>query len=87
MVNIKWVDLGKDLTSLARLKKEKKITMAQVLKSYRKLKVEGYFALDDLSPFLNEMRVFLTDGTKKIVRVTQKKKRKFRFLKRSHFPQ
>lgn len=74
MINIKWADLGKDLTSLARLKKEKKITMVQVLKSYRKLKVEGYFALDDPSPFLNEMRVFLTDGAKKMVRVTQKRK-------------
>lgn len=73
MVSIKWADLGKDLISLARLKKEKKITLGQILKSYKKLKVEGYFALDDPIPFLNEMRVFLVDGAKKMIKISQMK--------------
>jgi predicted ATP-grasp superfamily ATP-dependent carboligase len=68
MANIKWIDLVKDLTSLVRLKRDKKITLCQVIKSFHKLKVEGYFAPDDPLPFLSEMVIFVEGGIRKFFR-------------------
>jgi predicted ATP-grasp superfamily ATP-dependent carboligase len=68
MVNIKWADMSKDLTSLARLRRDKKITWRQAINSYCKLKVEGYFAVDDPVPFVTEMFAFVEGGMRRIFR-------------------
>jgi predicted ATP-grasp superfamily ATP-dependent carboligase len=75
MVNIKWADIVKDLTSLVRLKRDKKITLGQILKSYHRLKVEGYFAMDDPAPFLSEMVIFIEGGMKKFVKKSRNAKK------------
>lgn len=68
--NIKWMDFTKDLNTLLRLRKEKKITLPQILTSYKNLKVEGYFAQDDWGPFSYELFLLI----KSIIRRLFKKK-------------
>ena len=57
--SIKWMDFTKDLNSLFRLKKENKISVPQILASFKNLRVDGYFAGDDPAPFFEELYLLL----------------------------
>lgn len=67
-VTARWMDFTQDFISLLQLKKERKITLPQILRSYKHLKLDGYFAWDDWWPFLHETGQFLKAGFHKIWR-------------------
>lgn len=65
-LHLKWLDFTKDIPGVILLKKEKKISLPGILKSYKGLKMDGYFALDDLSPFLEEARQLTKSGLRRL---------------------
>ncbi len=67
-VAARWMDFTQDFISLLQLKKERKITLPQILRSYKNLKLDGYFAWDDWSPFLHESCQFVKAGFQRIWR-------------------
>ncbi len=52
---IKWVDFHKDLRSLYYMDKTDGFSYYELFKSYQNVKVDGYFANDDLRPFFFEL--------------------------------
>lgn len=67
-VTARWMDFTQDFISLLQLRKERKITLPQILRSYKNLKLDGYFAWDDWSPFLHETYQFVKAGFNKMWR-------------------
>lgn len=63
---IKWIDFQKDLRTLFYMDKANGFSYYQFFKSYQKVKVDGYFAKDDLRPFVFELKELLKAGFKKI---------------------
>lgn len=62
---IKWIDFQKDLRTLFYMDKSNGFSFYQFFKSYQKVKVDGYFAKDDLKPFVLELTELLRAGLKK----------------------
>jgi len=63
---IKWVDFQKDLRYLYYMHKTEGFSYYQFFKSYRNVKVDGYFSPDDLRPFFIEFNKLLKTSLRKI---------------------
>ncbi len=57
---MRWIDFTKDIPSLNLLRKNGAISFSEVIDSFRYLKLDGYFAWDDLSPFFAELGKLLS---------------------------
>ncbi|RMI17090.1 MAG: hypothetical protein D6681_03755 [Calditrichaeota bacterium] len=61
----RWVDFSKDIPTILALRQQNRLPLGALLSSFRHLKMDGYFAVDDPAPFLYALKEFLKGGIRK----------------------
>ncbi|MGH1362678.1 MAG: hypothetical protein ACRBF0_03920 [Calditrichia bacterium] len=65
---LRWVDFFKDFGSALSSWRDNSLTLSEWFREYRRSDMEGYFAKDDLRPFIVEGRNFLSSGLRHVFR-------------------